>query len=90
MRGYTYAPPSEKNAAMERGHEKKGEDDTDGDDAKKHANKRRFEAYWTEMKRRQRRLALERLAGRGTVKKKMIQKKLKQDGREIVLAHQKT
>lgn len=84
---------------MERGHEKKGEDDTDGDDAgtkpraemhAKHANKRRFEAYWTEMKRRQRRLALERLAGRGTVKKKMIQKKLKQDGREIVLAHQKT
>ena len=81
---------------MERGHEKKGEDDADGDDAgtkpraEMHANKRRFEAYWTEMKRRQRRLALERLAGRGTVKKKMIQKKLKQDGREIVLAHQKT
>lgn len=40
-------------------------------------HKKSFHAYWNEMKRRQRRLALERLAGRGVVKKKMIQKKLK-------------
>ena len=41
------------------------------------SHKARFDAYWAEMKRRQRRLALERLAGKTAEKKKMVQKTLK-------------